>query len=66
MSVNTKRKKPTFKLPPLIDDPLLKDEIQESFKRAFFVKGMKYATSLVYDDEKVPESMNDPKLERVV
>ena len=65
-SVSNKRKKPTFKLPKLVDDPILADEIRESFKRAFFVKEMKYSTQLVYDDKDCPLSKNNPSLEQKV
>ncbi|TNV79602.1 hypothetical protein FGO68_gene11366 [Halteria grandinella] len=65
-SVSNKRKKPSFKLPALIDDPLLDDDVKDSFKRSFYVKGMRYVTSLVYDHNDCPESMNDPALEAKV
>ena len=64
VSLSVKRRKPSFKLPNLVDDPLLDEEIRDSFKRAFFVKDMKYSTSLVYDLEECPASMNDPNLEK--
>ena len=64
VSLSVKRKKPCFKLPNLVDDPLLDEEIRDSFKRAFFVKDMKYSTSLVYDLEECSASMNDPNLEK--
>lgn len=42
VSLSLKRKKPSFKLPTLVDDPIMDQEIKESYKRAFFVKGMQY------------------------
>ena len=59
VSVTAKRRANNLKLPKLIDDPILIDEIRESFKRSFFVKGMKYTTSLVFDTEACPEDKND-------
>ena len=64
VSLSVKRKKPCFKLPNLVDDPILDEEIKNSFKRAFFVKDMKYSTALVHDLEKCPASMNDPNLDQ--
>lgn len=64
-SVSTKRNKPLFKLPKILDDPLLDDEVRDSIKRAFFAKGFTYATSLVYDSPDCPETFNDPSLENV-
>lgn len=66
VSCTNKRKKPTFKVISDYDDPLTEEDIFNSFKRALFAKGMKYVTSLVYDREDCPESMNDPSLESVV
>ena len=63
VSLTIKRKKPCFKLPNLVDDPLLDEEVRDSFKRAFFVKDMKYSTALVHDLEECPPSMNDPNLD---
>jgi hypothetical protein len=64
VSLSVKRKKPCFKLPNLVDDPILDEEIKNSFKRAFFVKDMKYSTALVHDLEECPASMNDPNLDQ--
>lgn len=64
VSLTVKRKKPSFKLPNIVDDPILDDEIKDSFKRAFYVKDMKYSTELVYDLEECPATMNDPKLDK--
>jgi hypothetical protein len=58
-SVSNKRKKPIFKLPKLVDDPLINDDITDSFRRAFWVKEMNYTTKLVFDDDGCPESMNN-------
>lgn len=66
VSVSIKRKKPCFKLPRLVDDPLLQYDIKDSLKRAFYVKGMIYVNSLVYDREDCQEDKNDPKLEAKV
>ena len=63
VSMSIKRKKPLFKLPPLCDDPLLEEEVRDSFRRAFFAKGMKYSYELVYDLEECPSSKNDPELD---
>ena len=63
VSCQNKRNKNSFKLPKLVDDPLIVDEIWESFKRALFVKGMKYTTHQVFDHEGCPEEMNNPSLE---
>ena len=63
VSVTNKRKKIAFRLPKIIDDPLVLYDITESFKSSFFAKGMKYTTELVYDSKDCPESMNDPKRE---
>ncbi len=41
-SLSLTRKKYTFKLPELIDDPILESEVRDSFKRAFFVKNLTY------------------------
>lgn len=55
LSCSLKRKKPCFKLPKLIvDDPLLDDDVRDSFKRAFFAKGFTYATDLVYNSDDCP------------
>jgi hypothetical protein len=64
VSCNIKRKKPCFKLPKLIDDPLLSDDILESFKQAFFAKSMNYTTELVYDSPDCPPEKNNPSLEQ--
>ena len=64
VSLSVKRKRPCFKLPNLVDDPILDEEIKNSFKRAFFVKDMKYSTALVHDLEECPASMNDPNLDQ--
>jgi hypothetical protein len=66
LSVTSKRKKPTFQLPNIVEDPLVRDNIRESFKRAFYSKGMKYVTSLVYDRPDCTEDTNDPKREKKV
>ena len=66
LSCTNKRKKPTFKVITEYDDPLIEEDILNSFKRALFAKGMKYVTSLVYDCEDCPESKNNPSLESVV
>jgi myosin-crossreactive antigen len=50
VSCTNKRKKPVFKLPKEVDDPLLQGDIRDSFKRAFFAKNMKYSTTLVYSE----------------
>jgi|LauGreDrversion4_2_1035121.scaffolds.fasta_scaffold358283_2 hypothetical protein len=55
VSLSLQRKKPTFKLPKLIDDPLIEDEVRDSFKRAFFAKDFTYTTKLVYDKEDCTE-----------
>lgn len=39
--------------------------MRDSFKRAFFVKGMTYVTELIYDSPDCPSSKNDPSLEKV-
>ena len=48
---------------PKVDDPKLKMEIFESIHRAFYLKDMKYANQLVYDDPQVPRTMNNASLE---
>jgi hypothetical protein len=55
-----KRKKPVFKLLPesVVDNSDLQEEVRESFRRAFFAKGMSYASELVYDSEECPASRN--------
>ena len=62
-SLSQTRKKNIFRLPKLLDDPILEQEIKDSFKVGLFAKGMKYTTHQVYDDPKCPESMNNPDLE---
>ena len=65
VSLSIKRKKNSFNLPDLIDDPLLENEIKDKFQRAFFSKGMKYTTKLVYDTPECSEHMNDPNLDNI-
>jgi hypothetical protein len=63
VSMTIKRKKPIFKLPTGFDDPLLQEEVRDSFRRAFFAKGMKYSSELIFDSEDCPASKNDPELD---
>lgn len=66
VSCTNKRSKPVFKLPKLIDDPLILDDVRDSFKRAFFTKGFTYATELTFDSPLCPPDMNDSKFETKV
>lgn len=63
VSVSKKRKKPIFKLPKPVDDPLVSDDIVDSFRRAFWVKDMTYTTKLVFDDKDCQEAMNSQAFE---
>ena len=44
VSVSVKKKKYTFKLPKLIDDTNIEEEVRDSFRRAFFAKNMIYTS----------------------
>ena len=60
-SLSLKRRKvDSLKLPATFNDPQLVKQITDSFAWAFFTKQMRYASNLVYDHPKVPQSMNKP------